>query len=125
MSKTPRWQPIATAPKDGTVVRLRRKFERRIVFDGLGFWGDGEPRVIPAAFDIGPPQRLGPIRGAWIRCDNGLFKVPEPTHWMPADLSPLVNRDESTAACYQPDGFRSRNPCHRGDSSPPRFRHHR
>lgn len=85
-----KWQPIATAPRDGTVVRLKRVFERRKITEGRGYFGDLTIRY--GGFDylaaVGD-RRHEPVSekthiGVWIHEDRAhLF--PTPTHWMPIE----------------------------------------
>lgn len=68
------WRPIAKAPKDGRLVRLKRVFEGRVVADGRGFFG-----TVVIRYSEGDIQAF---RETWVDEDKAhLF--PEPTHWMP------------------------------------------
>lgn len=62
------WQPIETAPKDGTVVELNG--EHRL-YPMRGLWAHGEWRAEQMSYTLGP-ARL----------------VPDPTHWTPLNESP-------------------------------------
>lgn len=69
------WQPIETAPKDGTSVRLLS--ERG---NDVGYWCDYSGRE-PAAKD---PESGEVLHGEWsTELGNG-----EPTHWMPLPAPP-------------------------------------
>ena len=74
------WQPIETAPKDGTRIWLATES----VMKRVGRWHDGE------AF-----ERHGTIGGGWRRADDSqkesLFFVP--THWMPLPELPKMEND--------------------------------
>jgi hypothetical protein len=64
-----KWQPIETAPKDGTII--------------LVAWG-GTRRVWPARFgDVGPED-------AWVGWSNafGEMHITDMTHWMPLPEPP-------------------------------------
>ena len=71
------WQPIETAPKDGTYIRLWNGAEQ-----GDGYWElwerDDQGRAVgfeDEALMI-PPDR-------WMWSGEGFAIEPEPTHWMP------------------------------------------
>ena len=75
------WQPIGTAPKDGTICRVKRVHRGVIVRDGRAYFGDmiidyGVHGVVAGLAD---PSHT--CDGVWIDEDGGhLF--PQPTHWM-------------------------------------------
>ena len=83
------WQEIESAPVDGSVIMLRRRYRRRIVSEGLGYWGklsaDAPQRhtqpgnALTAAFP--PSPNCDDPR--WCTAD-GRFNFPAPTHWAPA-----------------------------------------
>lgn len=75
------WQPIESAPKDGTRVRLRRVFQRHVIAEGEGCFGDV---TIHYAADDGGPQTF---QGVWVDGDGCHF-FPTPTHWLPLARSP-------------------------------------
>lgn len=60
------WQPIATAPKDGTSVLLwsRNGYDVAVWSGRIGEWTTGQ-----------------------------LFYAPEPTHWMPLPSPPVQKRE--------------------------------
>lgn len=77
------WQPIDTAPKDGTVVDV---------------WSDGQ-RYADARFDVpGDPdcEPDGSVAPTWVHLDwhttydvwEYFEIVPQPTHWMPLPEPP-------------------------------------
>jgi hypothetical protein len=91
------WQPIESAPKDGTVVRLKRIYEGRLVADGPGLFGilhDAAPsrsgvgldplgRLTMADYEREAKDREVFVRSAkWLRADR-MYLFPTPTHWMP------------------------------------------
>ena len=74
------WQPISTAPKDGTPVLVFSPYEDR-----------NEPtNVVVAKYEI-----YGPDNEWWVYCEAVLADIsgqidPEPTHWMPLPSPPKV-----------------------------------
>lgn len=78
------WQPIKTAPKDGTIILL-----------GGGTWGDDQlpdgPRVMAARWWVHPGRATGD--GMWNVCaaEAGFswFSYKNPTHWMPLPDPPV------------------------------------
>jgi hypothetical protein len=76
-----KWQPIATAPKDGTLVRVR--FYRPNVFESAdGNHQDWECNAIYDASDQ-PPLTASPWQN-----ENGQGFFWTPTHWMPLPAPP-------------------------------------
>jgi hypothetical protein len=75
------WQPIETAPKDGTVIRYRRIWNGREMFSGLAVW-----RTVrfSALFDPLTGERFADEaeEEGWMMVDKEK-RVPAPTHWMP------------------------------------------
>lgn len=71
------WQPIDTAPKDGTKIDLWG-FEF-----GAGFVGSPKPRRFIGCKYIPPSERWN--RGQWWHPNYGNI---EPTHWMPLPPAP-------------------------------------
>lgn len=76
------WQPIETAPKDGTIVLL---WSRSSDEWATGLWQD-----------VGLPQFFTPVAGMWVRnlyvahdpTSNPYLPINDPTHWMPLPPPP-------------------------------------
>jgi hypothetical protein len=64
------WQPMETAPKDGTVI---------------GVWSAREPGIVRRAAwgRFGKSQHYG-----WITATKGCYLSNVPTHWMPLPAPP-------------------------------------
>lgn len=73
------WQPIETAPKDGTRILLCKQAGYGIAWAGLGYWFNREP----CPHD--PPCKPGAHLG-WT---DGLDTYSTPTHWMPLPDIPV------------------------------------
>ena len=71
MEETDRWQPIETAPKDGSYVLLAGKRREDIA---SGYW----------------LQYAYAGNGAWI----WPFVLKDPTHWMPLPKAPAMQEDK-------------------------------
>lgn len=81
------WQPIETAPKDGSDVLLYFPLE------GLKGWS----RVVICHW-----RTIGDERGHWVwqdRAVRGYSDAYKPTHWMPLPEPPDV-RDHATLPTY-------------------------
>jgi hypothetical protein len=70
------WQPIETAPKDGTVLRLKRVYNGAVIADGRGYFGSA---TIHYAIEDGGPATFHLIWAA----EDGRHFFPMPTHWAP------------------------------------------
>ena len=72
------WQPIETAPRDGTAVLL---YGGLWDGDASGIYDDGNDRV---------PLVCGYRGDVWAMCDTDFYQVRilEPTHWMPLPEPP-------------------------------------
>ena len=70
---TSKWQPIETAPKDGTRIMLCKQVGYVMAWAGLGYWFNREP------CPHNPPCKPGTHTG-WT---DGLDTYSTPTHWMP------------------------------------------
>lgn len=72
------WQNIETAPKDGTVIELKRTHEG-LEFQGLGSW-----RTVTFSSFINGTHGIEPEQTVtgWMRVSEEK-RFPEPTHWRP------------------------------------------
>ena len=72
------WQPIETAPKDGTRIILGKAAGYVMAWAGSGYWFNREP------CPHHPPCKPGTHTG-WT---DGLDTYATPTHWMPLPPPP-------------------------------------
>lgn len=70
------WQPIETAPKDGTEVLIY-----------YPEWGNKKNVVFAAEYDIGRPG-MEEVEGTWYVFHYGPKPAAPPTHWMPLPPPP-------------------------------------
>lgn len=85
---SPDWQPIETAPRDGTRVQLRRIYKGSVVAEGEGLFGtlhDQAPVRQGRGARVADPVFV--TRKHWLRADR-MYLFPEPTHWMPRPPPP-------------------------------------
>ena len=85
------WQPIETAPKDGTAILLLSKSYEDVLFDetihhptkvAIGHWkADGTSWVDEMGRLDGEAYTLA-VTGIWLS-GGGWFQPNEVTHWMP------------------------------------------
>ncbi len=76
------WQPIETAPKDGTRIRL---WNGNSHADGYWDIWERDERGWPIGCDENYPDQ-------WLWCGEGFKIDPLPTHWMPLPQSPAQPR---------------------------------
>lgn len=91
------WQPIETAPKDGSVVHVRRVAPSGMIFEGPAVWAtlymdapsrsgmgaDPLGRLSGADYAREEKERAEWVSGAkWLKPDR-LYAFPTPTEWMP------------------------------------------
>jgi hypothetical protein len=111
MANTGEWQPIETAPRDGSVVRVKRVYQGRVIAEGDAVFGVAHPAA-PQRQSLGPDP-LGRLSAAdyeaedaatiayadkpkWLKPDR-MCSFPEPTHWLPAERKPNLTHRISTA----------------------------
>lgn len=79
------WQPIETAPKDGTMIEAQnRRSSKTHVYKT--FWGTGKPHNIQGhpTLDGYQPPKIGYVvnKGKpWWMSEEGIKMSPTPTHW--------------------------------------------
>lgn len=76
------WQPISTAPKDGSIIDVRRVDEGKVAFAGQASWRTVTFPALPPhpiGGDIYAPEET--VTG-WM-CADVDKRFPEPTHWKP------------------------------------------
>ncbi|MEZ2132439.1 MULTISPECIES: hypothetical protein [unclassified Sinorhizobium] len=76
-----RWQDIATAPKDGSVVQVKRVYDGRVVYEGPAVWRTVHFRALHDPL-TGKEYAEAYDGTGWMYHDKD-FRVPEPTHWRP------------------------------------------
>lgn len=77
------WQPIETAPKDGTRVLLAVG-----TYTGIGYFIDS------VTFEYGHEKRRTQ-EWAWSGYSFLSGERPQPTHWMPLPLAPAATEQEA------------------------------
>lgn len=76
------WQPIETAPKDGTVVRVSRVVDGERLFVMDASWREATfPPFSDAASGLSLPEEN--VTG-WMAADMDK-RAPTPTHWHPVE----------------------------------------
>jgi hypothetical protein len=75
----PQWQPIETAPKDGTDVMV---------------W-DGEVRTLSTWGKTAHVPIYGWLQIAWADPEDADLMYPQPTHWMPLPSAQKIDHDQA------------------------------
>lgn len=77
------WQPIETAPKDGSRQWVKRVHEGRVVKEGWAVWGvNSADAPMRHADDYGPADIAYADTPRWLTEDRR-YSFPTPTHWSP------------------------------------------
>jgi hypothetical protein len=82
------WQPISSAPKDGTRVWCRRVYKSQTVKEGWAVWGinsDDAPmrqETNGGLWGVIPPDHAYADTPRWLT-ENRRYSFPEPTEWLP------------------------------------------
>lgn len=82
------WQPIESAPRDGSPVWVKRVHEGRVVKEGWAVWGvnsDDAPMRQWGDGGLGepiPPDNDFADTARWLNPDRR-YSFPTPTHWKP------------------------------------------
>lgn len=84
------WKPIESAPKDGSVVRVCRVFEGRIIYEGPAAWRKWHGEAL---HDPLTGERFAPSseQMRWMYPPDhkeARYCVPTPTHWRPLGPPP-------------------------------------
>jgi hypothetical protein len=79
------WQPIETAPEDGTLVLVWGP-QMGVACDGMSIaaWHDDERTIA----EVGRPAWRAYVAGFRVYDDSNLDLSNQPTHWMPRPLPP-------------------------------------
>ena len=80
MEKSEDWIDIASAPKDGSIIRYRRVMNGEVMFEGLAAWRAVHFEALPAHPLTGEVYAPAEYAMGWMMPDKAK-RVPEPTHW--------------------------------------------
>lgn len=75
MTNRNEWQPIETAPKDGTPLRVMYDNDPSMVEDGVYWQAEGRHCMLG--------RRAGSFPPGWTSFEAGNLPVDPPTHWVP------------------------------------------
>ncbi|HBD33151.1 MULTISPECIES: hypothetical protein [unclassified Cupriavidus] len=86
------WQPIETAPKDGTEILLCR--DERVT---SGAWGEWEETTSEYHSTTGEylGKSVQDCGASWWSWDGGFTQEAPPTHWMPMPAAPSAGNGEA------------------------------
>jgi len=86
-----KWQPIETAPRDGTPVILCS--DRTVA---IGSWNPEGDSWVDENGDIEGPAHHLEVTGFW-NSSGGWFQPNEVSHWMPLPAPPSLQTDQSAS----------------------------
>lgn len=95
-----RWQPIETAPKDGTEILLAD--DSRVTF-GKWLAPSEKPRIIYRD-GFAPEPEWDEFEPHWTSWDGGFTQEHPPTHWMPLPPPPRCEYCDDTGDVNSLDG---------------------
>lgn len=84
------WQPIETAPRDGTRMRYKRVIDGQTLFHGVTAWRENVS-VPPVFGAYGEVLWSATAISGWMHPDWPK-RTPEPTHWMPLPQPPEAEK---------------------------------
>jgi hypothetical protein len=84
------WEPIQTAPMDGTILMLKRVHQGKVVTQACGYYGKLSAEAPQRQWQRG--NAITPDGPPFENCDEprwckegGLYNFPAPTHWAALD----------------------------------------
>ena len=83
------WQPIETAPKDGSVIYAKRVYGGETIKEGRAVWGINSADAPMRGWSPGglyaptPPDNEYADTPRWLTEDRR-YSFPTPTHWLPS-----------------------------------------